>query len=217
MKDCSPNMETIEDFFYDTEDNWDLEEDEEGEYTGDKFNYHFVLGNEKIVFIKAGAGGSERGYEDKYIKMAERIHERTGATVITASNPIDPICYVPDKEEICCIAKELNLSNFELYFVGVSDGAYLNLELASKFPETVKWVGINASFNSVSNLKKRLEALPNVNKLMIYGTKDDYFDEVVPALSKMSCDNFNLKFVDGADHRFTDMLDEFIELADLVI
>ena len=87
-----------------TDVEWDLEDREEGELSGEKFNYHFVFGNEKIVFIKAGAGGSERGYEDKYIKMAERIHERTGATVICASNPIDPICESPDAEEIGWVA-----------------------------------------------------------------------------------------------------------------
>ena len=91
-----------EDIYDDVEGEWYLEEDEEGELSKEKFNYHFVLGNEKIVFIKAGAGGSERGYEDKYIKMADRIHERSGATVITASNPIDPICDAQNLNEKTC-------------------------------------------------------------------------------------------------------------------
>ena len=194
----------------------DLEEQEEGELSGEKFNYHFVFGNEKIVFIKAGAGGSERGYEDKYIKMAERIHERTGATVITASNPIDPICEPPDAEEIRWVVKKLGLANFELYLVGVSDGAFLNLELAKRFPETVKWVGINASYTGISELEERLKELPSVSKLMIYGTKDDDFDEVVPKLSEINCDDFVMEFIDGADHNFTGMLDEFVALADRI-
>ena len=84
-----PNLKNTDDLFADTENTWDYEDDDEGEFSGEKFNYHFVIGNEKIVFIKAGAGGSERGYEDKYIKLAERINEGTGATVITASNPIE--------------------------------------------------------------------------------------------------------------------------------
>ena len=203
-----------DDIYGDIEGMWDLEEREEGELSGENFNYHFVFGNEKIVFIKAGAGGSERGYEDKYIKMAERIHERIGATVITASNPIDPICESPDAEEISWVVKELGLASFELYLVGVSDGAYLNLELASHFHETVKWIGINASYIETSDLEKRLNALSSVSKLMIYGTKDDDFDEVVPKLSEMNCDDFVMEFIDGADHNFTGMLDEFVALAD---
>ena len=211
-----PNEKTIEDIYADTENSWDYEDDEEGEFSGEKFNYHFVLGNEKIVFIKAGAGGSERGYEDKYIKLAERINERTGATVITASNPIDPICDAPDAQEILWVVNRMGFEHFELCFVGVSDGAYLNLELAKQFAETRKWIGINTSFTSVNELGARLNALPNVTKLMIYGTKDDDFDEVVPQLSKMSCDNFAMEFIEGADHSFTNMLEEFIALADYI-
>ena len=140
-----PNLKNTDDLFADTENTWDYEDDEEGEFSGEKFNYHFVLGNEKIVFIKAGAGGSERGYEDKYIKLAERINERTRATVITASNPIDPICDAPDAQEILWVVNRMNFEHFELCFVGVSDGAYLNLELAKQFAETRKWIGINRS------------------------------------------------------------------------
>ena len=211
-----PNEKTTEDLFADTENTWDYEDDEEGEFSGEKFNYHFVFGNEKIVFIKAGAGGSERGYGDKYIKFAERINERTGATVITASNPIDPICDAPDAQEIRWVVNRMGFEHFELCFVGVSDGAYLNLELAKRFTETRKWIGINTSFASVNELGARLNALPNVTKLMIYGTKDDDFDEVVPALSTMSSDNFVMEFIEGADHRFTDMLEEFFALADYI-
>ena len=211
-----PNLKNTDDLFADTENTWDYEDDDEGEFSGEKFNYHFVIGNEKIVFIKAGAGGSERGYEDKYIKLAERINERTGATVITASNPIDPICDAPDAQEILWVVNRMGFEHFELCFVGVSDGAYLNLELAKRFTETRKWIGINTSFASVNELGARLNALPNVTKLMIYGTKDDDFDEVVPALSTMSNDNFVMEFIEGADHRFTDMLEEFFALADYI-
>lgn len=216
MDNHLPNMKTNEELYIDTDSNWDLTEDEEGQFSGDKFNYNFVLGNEKIVFIKAGAGGSERGYQDKYIKMANRIHERNGATVICASNPMDPICDSPDAQEIRWVVSRLGVKEFELYLVGVSDGAYLNLDLASQFPETTKWVGINASFISVSDLETRLKALSGVSKIMIYGTEDDDFNEVVPALREISCSNFALEFVDGADHSFTDMLDEFISLADYI-
>lgn len=204
------------DIYDDIEGEWYLPEDEEGELSGDKFNYHFVFGNDKIVFIKAGAGGSERGYGDKYIKMAEGIHERTGATVITASNPIDPICNAPDSEEIQWVVKKMGFESFELFLVGASDGAYLNLELASRFPETKKWIGINTSFVSIHDLEARLKSIPNVTKLMIYGSKDDDFVENAPMLNQISCNNLVLNIVEGADHSFTDMLDEFIALADYI-
>ena len=48
---------------------------------GEKIQYGILFGNEKIVFIKAGAGGNIRGYQDKYLKMAHRVHDNLGATV----------------------------------------------------------------------------------------------------------------------------------------
>lgn len=49
---------------------------------------------------------------------------------------------------------------------------------------------------------------------MIYGTEDEDSDEVIPMLREMECNNFELKLVDGADHSFTGMVEEFVALAD---
>lgn len=53
----------------------------------EKIKYGILFGNEKIVFIKVGAFGKIDGHKDKYIRMAHRIHDRIGATVICSSNP----------------------------------------------------------------------------------------------------------------------------------
>jgi hypothetical protein len=207
---------SIDEIYDDIDGEWYLPEEEEGCLSGDKFDYVVTSGNEKIVFIKAGTGGSARGYEDKYVKMAERIHNRSGATVICASNPYDPICEVPDAIEIKSVANELGFKTFELTFVGISDGAYLNLELANQFSETVKWIGINPSYVEIDEFLALIKALPDVEKLAIIGTKNEDFDELVPALDKITCDNLGLKFIEGADHEFYGMLEEFIALSDFV-
>jgi hypothetical protein len=93
----------------------------------------------KRVFIKSGAYGGIKRYEDKYLKIAYRLHERMGATVICASNP-EVSHSVLDEKAIRWVASQLNLSGYELYFVGTSDGGYQNLILASRFPETVKFL-----------------------------------------------------------------------------
>ena len=54
---------------------------------GETIHYGILLGNETIVFIKAGADGDIYGYQNKYLHMARRLHERMGATVVCASNP----------------------------------------------------------------------------------------------------------------------------------
>ena len=174
--------------------------------------YKIISGNEKIVFIKAGAGGNASGYDDKYIKMANRLHERFGATVICASNPDMPHKSV-DEEKIRQVVAENNFSEFELYFVGTSDGAYQNLSLAKRFNETKKILSINSSFSTFSKLEEKICALPNVEKIFVLGTADDDYEELI-AIKNITCDNLKLIEVDGADHSFNGMLDEFIKLVD---
>ena len=215
-----PNLKNTDDLFADTENTWDYPDDElffiDTQFVGDeKVEYEIIFGNEKVVFIKTGTGGSVRGNQNKYTSMAERIHKRIGATVICASNPDVPHEDI-DEAEIRWVVSEIEATNIEFYFIGASDGAYYNLTFAKRFPETVKLIGINTSYMDIIGLAKKLKALPNVFKVLIYGTKDDDFDEVVPALSKMTCDNFAMEFVEGADHGFTDMLDEFVALADYI-
>lgn len=214
-----PNIKTYADRIADTENTWNYSEDGGFSYIDTKdigdenIEYEIVFGNEKIVFIKSGAGGGVRGYENKYLRMAKRIHERMGATVIRASNPDTPH-EDADEEEIRWVIDELALSNVEVYFIGTSHGAYQNLSLAKRFPETVKYIGINTSYIDISDLKESLMALSDVSKVMIYGTEDDDLDEVVPAMKEMTCDNLTVKFVKGADHSFSGKVEEFIALAD---
>lgn len=182
----------------------------------EQVEYEIIFGNETIVFLKTGAYGTVFGQENKYFYMAQDIHQRSGATVICASNP-DVSHEEIDEQEIRRVIKEMGISHFTLHFIGVSDGAYHNLSLAKRFPQTVKMVGINSSYITVLGLQEKLLALPNVCKVMIYGTKDDDFDEIVPALHEMTCDNLTIQYVEGADHRFTGMVEEFIGLADYAL
>ncbi len=180
---------------------------------GEKIEYQIIFGNEKIVFIKAGADGSVRGQENKYLKMARRVHERMGATVICASNP-NVQHEELDEAEIRWIIAQKGLCDFEISFIGASDGAYHNLSLAKRFPETVKWMGINCSYITIPRLQQQLLALPGVHKRLVYGTKDDDFNEIIPTIRKITSDKLVLKFVPGADHNFTGMTNEWIALAD---
>jgi hypothetical protein len=214
------NKKTYADLLADTEMSWDYPDDEESyidtKYVDEeKVEYKIIFGNEKIVFIKAGADESTRGYENKYLKMARRVHERLGATVICASNPDAPHEHL-DEQEIRWVIAEKDLSNVEISFIGASDGAYHNLSLVRRFPEIVKWIGINASYIDVTELEERLTALPNIFKVMIYGTKDDDFTEATRMLKNIVNDNLILKIVAGADHSFTGMVEEFVETSDYV-
>lgn len=181
---------------------------------GEAVHYGLIVGNEKIVFIKTGAGGSIKGYKDKYLNMAHRIHDRMGATVLCASNP-DVDHRAVDKAMISQMASEINGSGCEVYFVGVSDGAYHNLVLAKEIPETVKVLGINTSRKTAEDFKEKVCALAHVKTILVYGTKD-YESDIVPTLQEFAGDNLEIIPVEGADHQFHGMPEEFIALTDLL-
>jgi alpha/beta superfamily hydrolase len=183
----------------------------------EKIDYGIVYGNEKIVFIKTGADGNIRGYQDKYLKMAHRVHQRLGATVICASNPDAEYAAqeVADKAMIAKVAVDCGFANYEVYFVGTSDGGYQNLRLAQQMPQARKFLGINASLIDIDDLMSRLQKLPCVSKTLVYGTKDEAY-RYTPALQAMVCDNLEIITVEGGNHEFKGMVDEFIALTDLL-
>lgn len=176
-------------------------------------DYGFIFGNNKIVFIKAGAGGGIPGYQDKYLKMAHRVHERLGATVICASNYEK--CLDMDKRAIEWCARYLKLTDAELYLVGVSDGADQCISLARNAP-TKKLLGINPSFVPGHDPSDRLIIRSKVEKIFVYGTKDEEGCKLAPKLLERKIPNFEIRRVEGADHEFTGMVDEFVNLIDLI-
>ena len=176
-------------------------------------DYGFIFGNNKIVFIKAGAGGGIPGYQDKYLKMAHRVHERLGATVICASNYEK--CLEMDKRAIEWCARYLELEEAELYLVGVSDGADQCIVLARNAP-TKKLLCINPSFVPGHDPSNRLIIRSKIEKIFVYGTKDEEGCEFASKLLVRKIPNFEIRWVEGADHEFTGMVDEFVSLIDLI-
>ena len=184
----------------------------------EKIKYGILFGNERIVFIKVGTGGNIRGYQDKYLQMAHRVHARIGATVICASNGYaDPEEQLSaDKTLIKKIIADLGLDTYELNFVGNSDGGEHSLKLAQQFPETIKFLGINSSWSTIDTFLGRIQSLSHVKKIFVYGANDIDFHDIAPKLNTLACDNLEIVVLDGVDHHFTDKVDDFIALIDLI-
>lgn len=179
-------------------------------------NYGIISGNEKIVFIKVGADGNIKGYKNKYLKMAHRVHEKTGATVICASNPyIENGHVAADKEMILKVVNEMNFSEYTVSFLGTSDGAYHNLSLAQEISGVIKILCVNPSSVNLDDLEKKLLKLSSVNKILVYGSKDDEYSSLLH-LKELNCENLELITIDGADHEFKGMLEEYITLIDML-
>ena len=171
--------------------------------------YGILNGNERIVFIKAGAGGSYRGYEDKYLKMALALGGRDGSTVICASNPSDDLSLKYDEQ----ILREVMAGKgapTAPKFIGISRGAYLGIIHLSERVQFDSLLLINMPL--MLNYQKMTARLAGKNATFVYGS----LDPSVPYLPflKRHCDK--IVTVDGADHNFHGMLDEFVALAGLV-
>ena len=179
-------------------------------------NYGIISGNEKIVFIKVGADGNIKGYKNKYLKMAHRVHEKTGATVICASNPyIENGHVAADKEMILKVVNEMNFSEYTVSFFGTSDGAYHNLSLAQEISGVIKILCVNPSSVNLDDLEKKLLKLSSANKILVYGNKDDEYSSLLH-LKELNCENLEFMTIDGADHEFKGMSEEYITLIDML-
>ncbi len=100
----------------------------------------FLRGRDVLVVIKTGAGGTVNGYQDKYKKLAEYIHNRTGYAVLTVDNPAGA-----DKEEnfeVTMTAAEFANDVTEaadggevpVYYIGFSLGASLGAMYGWQYP-----------------------------------------------------------------------------------
>lgn len=190
---------------------------------GEVIAYGIVLGNEKIVFIKTGADGNILGYQNKYPRMAHRIHQRLGATVICASNPdVDhQVQQASDIRTISQVATDCGFTDYSVDLIGISDGAYNNLLLAQAVPQVRKLLNINTSpklrnhKSDLQDLGNRLQQLASIHKTLVYGTEDEEYCHV-PHLKALDCDHLEILTVEGADHIFTGMVEDFIALTDLL-
>jgi alpha/beta superfamily hydrolase len=120
-----------------------------------------------------------------------------------------------DKKAIEWCARYLKLENAELYFVGVSDGADQCISLSKNAP-TKKLLCINPSFVPGHDPSNRLILQSAVEKVFVYGTEDEEGMELIPKLKARGIRNFQIELINGADHSFTGMVDEFIALIDLI-
>ena len=74
---------------------------------------------------------------------------------------------------------------------------------------------MNTSTFDFDDLKERLSDLPMVNKILVYGERDDEY-MYVPYLNELKFNRLQVVTIEGADHEFTGMGDTFISLADLI-
>ena len=176
--------------------------------------YGIKYGDDRVVFIKAGLGGGIPGYEGKYLKIAARLNEKYGCTVICASNPQQISDQtVIDKFAIDELSREMEIGSPELYFFGHSNGGIKGLELTRIGLSFKKMMLVNMPLMiNMFKTKAMISSIPNTSVSLIYGELDPSIPYIPFFDGKL--DNVSATVFSGADHNFTGFLDEFIALSD---
>lgn len=177
-----------------------------------KVPFGYINGSDDVLIIKAGKGGDYRGYDNKYLRIATLINKKYGYTVICISNPIDVNNVAYDVEIISCVTRQLGIENPQFYFMGASDGAFKGLMLLSSGTKIERMLLINMPL--MVNFYKTVACLsssPNTSIRLVIGESDPSFP-YVPFLRLKNITNLDIQTISGADHNFSGMLDEMIEM-----
>ena len=189
---------------------------EKGDGNDKKITYGILQGDNKVVFIKAGAGGSHTGYENKYLKIAHWLHNTLGCTVICSSYPDDKLSQEDDESFIMSYVAKHNIGEPSYYFIGVSRGAYYGLTFLRRRFDFKRMLLINMPLMlNYHKIKAALKSTGDTEVIFVYGDKDPSYS-YLPFLSSSKELSIQIKTAEGADHNFKGMLSEFIELAKLI-
>lgn len=186
---------------------------------GLKIEFGLIHGNNRgchrVVIIKAGAGGNCIGAEEKYLKMAQLLHDTYGCTVLCLSNYASDSFERGDAAVIRELIAEMG-GEVELYYVGNSNGSTQGLLSATQYFDFRRMVLVNMPL--MMNFHKIKEALNRADTEIrfVYGEKDPSIS-YVPFLRNAGQKEGNLARVEivtvkGADHNFAGMTDVFMEL-----
>lgn len=178
---------------------------------GTALEFGIIYGNDSVVIIKSGTGGSFHGYEDKYLKMARLLNDIYGCTVLCTSN-VDKASF--EKYDVTVIQNIISkfIDTPKLYYIGVSNGAVQGINAAAKHFDFTHYLLINMPL--MINFHRLMRDMEQISSKMtfIYGEKDPSCS-YIPLLENRIKDNSEIEVISNADHQFRGMTDEFIALA----
>ena len=173
--------------------------------------YGVICGNETFVFIKPGLSGSIYGYENKYLKIAERLNQKYSCTIIASPNE-NKTNFSAEMDFLNEYAVQHNLQNFQIYYFGFSNGALIGMSEAFKYPRIKRLLLINAPL--CINMLKSIEGIRKFTgekMTLLFGSKDPSYD-LAKMFTELESEKVAVKIVPDADHNFTGALDLFISL-----
>ena len=170
-------------------------------------NYGIVDGNNTVVLIKTGIGGSVLGYQNKYIKLAHQIKKEYGYSVVVADNPYDGTDSLGDA---ISVIKEHFKNDIVIYYMGISMGATMGAWFGEKYPQIKRMLLINGPLNcNIDKTINELEGLECDRVTLVYGSLDPSYGY---AKSLEFNKEINVVIKEGMDHNFSQSMNEFMDL-----
>lgn len=169
-----------------------------------------VKGSTTMLYIKGGSGSTYYGYNNKYLDIARTINEKYGLTVAVSLNKL--FSKLDLKDELQSVFKAMN-THYQVLFAGVSSGAVAAIEQAPEIYDLQRFLLINPPFTiSLPKIKRSLEAKKDATFNFVFGSNDPTY-RFLPLLDNVKSQSpINLKIVEGADHNFKGMQNEFKSL-----
>lgn len=162
-----------------------------------------------------------RGYDDKYVRMADYYSRKRNITVFVASNPFDGFDSVCDAVGVIndyYIEMGISKEEQRILYMGHSYGAVAGGLYAHNYPQITDMVLVNMppKLSLWEKMVKGMQAFMDrgSNLIVIYGENDPSY-----LSSKMlfgaSFENLNLLAAEEADHHFTGQTELFMRIPEL--
>lgn len=174
--------------------------------------FGIVFGTNVLVYIKTGNGGNIFGYENKYVKIANRIYDELGYAVLVAANPVEEQCNLQSEMGKVFDAFGVHNTFDDIVYIGFSDGANIGAQQGYLIPEIKRMLLINGPLMiNFHKTRRGIVDFENEKIEMVYGTQDPSY-KYVELLDSIDSKVLLVNILENIDHFFTNALSEFEQL-----
>lgn len=166
----------------------------------------YYKAGKNCLLILTGIGGTTKGFQNKYEKIAKQVVGKYNYSVIVATSPKGS--WQHTKANLDYIMSVINENEYHnIFAMGSSAGANILLMHAYEFPQIKKILAINPVLNvNLHKINNGIEFF-NGNVFLICGEDDmsNKFKEIVNKKAKTIT-------IPNADHNFTNQFKVYIKL-----
>ena len=170
--------------------------------------YSYIPGNNKSLYFRACTGKFLATYENMYLSVAKRLHEKYGCSVLCCSHPV----LMPgdfDKGLIENFVKNHNIANPELFFLGHAKGCITGLKLATEGIKFKKLVIVNARLRDERlECVKLVKRLPNSQIVVVHDMQNPSYIHL-PIFEEQNFKNVEMIKAHDIYHSFKCAIDSF--------